>query len=505
MNHPDAPVPMSLLLTHREWVRRIARSMVHDDATADDVAQRTWLAALRGAPRDAGAARSWLSRVVRSKALNMRREGDRRAVHESAARRGEAVRSAAEVVAEAESHRRLVVAVHRLAEPYRTTVLLRFFEDLPPREVAERMGVPVETVRTRIRRALAVLRDDLGTEREAWLAVLAPVVGVRLDAGTTAATMTGGAAVATKGTVVGAVVVLALTAGYVGGSLPGSGAAETPSGDLQALTARLAVLEAERGEDGVHASGLSSATASQRRVARADQGRAEQERRLTALEGEVAELRARVAAANDAGRTAAGESTSADNVELRRLESLTTPQLLAELRTLSAASTRAGAPRSDGEAALRAARVLRERPLDTPERGEAWFLEGRAHLGAGNANDEEVAYRKTIEILGPDSHLGRLAAAQLGWVASRNRDPRGAAEWFLSVARQPGASAGERSRYRYVAANVLAGTGDVADRDRARTHFREVVDEFGESPDEEARRTADLCRKALAALESAGR
>ena len=48
-----------------------------------------------------------------------------------------------------------------LDEPYQTTMLLRFFEDLPPRVVAERMGVPVETVRTRTKRACETLRARL--------------------------------------------------------------------------------------------------------------------------------------------------------------------------------------------------------------------------------------------------------------------------------------------------------------------------------------------------------
>jgi hypothetical protein len=57
---------------------------------------------------------------------------------------------------------------------------LRYFDDLPPREIAARLGVPVETVRTRTRRALARLRDELdcrhGGDRAAWGVALAPLV-----------------------------------------------------------------------------------------------------------------------------------------------------------------------------------------------------------------------------------------------------------------------------------------------------------------------------------------
>ncbi len=74
--------------------------------------------------------------------------------------------------------RRLSDAVTKLEEPYRTTIWLRFFEDMPPRDVAAKMKVPVETVRTRTRRALEQLRQQLDEEygdRRAWLAFAIPM------------------------------------------------------------------------------------------------------------------------------------------------------------------------------------------------------------------------------------------------------------------------------------------------------------------------------------------
>jgi RNA polymerase sigma factor (sigma-70 family) len=184
MTSAHAPVPMTALLAHREWVRRLARSLVHDDASADDLEQRTWVAALRSPPGHATSVRAWLARVVRRQALDSFRAHGRRERHESAAARGESVRSAADVVAEAETQRRVVAAVCALAEPYRTTVLLRFFEDLPPREVARRLGVPVETVRTRQKRAAEMLRRELGgTDGSEWLAALTPLLAAPHDAG----------------------------------------------------------------------------------------------------------------------------------------------------------------------------------------------------------------------------------------------------------------------------------------------------------------------------------
>jgi hypothetical protein len=64
-----------------------------------------------------------------------------------------------------------------LEEPYRETVLLRYFENLPPRAIARRLAVPVETVRTRLKRALETLRARLDRDygaRGAWSLALVP-------------------------------------------------------------------------------------------------------------------------------------------------------------------------------------------------------------------------------------------------------------------------------------------------------------------------------------------
>jgi len=65
-------------------------------------------------------------------------------------------------------------------------MLLRFFGNLPPRDVARRLQVPVETVRTRIKRALAMLRARLdslhGGDRRAWCVMLVPLIPFRTPA-----------------------------------------------------------------------------------------------------------------------------------------------------------------------------------------------------------------------------------------------------------------------------------------------------------------------------------
>lgn len=61
----------------------------------------------------------------------------------------------------------LRAAVRGLADPYRETVVLRFFADLPLTEIAAETGRPLGTVKTHLRRGLLLLRqtliDEVGT------------------------------------------------------------------------------------------------------------------------------------------------------------------------------------------------------------------------------------------------------------------------------------------------------------------------------------------------------
>jgi RNA polymerase sigma-70 factor (ECF subfamily) len=159
------------LLAHQAFVRELAHRLLADGATADDVAQDAMVAALENPPRRGSRYRAWLAVVVRNLARRAVRSAHRRRTREQLAAQGEAVRAADDAVERLSWHRRLVDAVLDLPEPYRRTVILRHYESLPPRDVARRMGVPVATVRTRLYRAYALLRERLG-RRGPWRAGL---------------------------------------------------------------------------------------------------------------------------------------------------------------------------------------------------------------------------------------------------------------------------------------------------------------------------------------------
>ena len=173
-----SPTPLQRLLAHEGFLRELAARLVADPGTADDVVQETWLAAMRRPPTSGGSARGWLGAVARNAARMSWRTQERRARRERAAARPEALPSASDVLEREHARRAVVAAVLRLDEPYRTTILLRFYEGLAPREVARRCDVPVETVRTRTRRALARMRADLDDRhgrRAAWTTAMIPL------------------------------------------------------------------------------------------------------------------------------------------------------------------------------------------------------------------------------------------------------------------------------------------------------------------------------------------
>jgi len=181
MSEPFALSPEALL-QHRDFLRGLARGLLADDAGVDDVLQEAYVRALERPPRSEDALRSWLARVVRNLALNRLRGERRRVNREREVARTEAVPSSAEVADRLGTQRRVVDAVRELQEPYRTVIYLRWYEALPPREIAQRLERPIETVRSQLKRGHALLRQELDDEfgeRAAWAGALLPLAGGR--------------------------------------------------------------------------------------------------------------------------------------------------------------------------------------------------------------------------------------------------------------------------------------------------------------------------------------
>jgi RNA polymerase sigma factor (sigma-70 family) len=161
--YSDAGEPEGFL-AHQEALRRLARSLLADPLRAEDLVQETWLAARGRSPRRPEAHRAWLAGILRHLAWKAERGEQRRRKREQSSARPEASQETDDVETALATQRRILQAVQELDEPYRTAIVLRYYRDLTPAEIAERLGAPVGTVKTRLRRGLGILRARLQRE-----------------------------------------------------------------------------------------------------------------------------------------------------------------------------------------------------------------------------------------------------------------------------------------------------------------------------------------------------
>ena len=189
MKNPEPTLELDALLRHQDWLRTLVRVLVADDHRAEDVVQETWLAAMKHPPGP-GSVRGWLYHAARNIALRVRDREARRARQERAGARPERLPTTADVVEREALRRAVVERVLELEAALRTAVLLHYFEGLPVREVARRLGISVEATRRRLRRAEAEIRRKLAVRHGAdWRTALGPLLG--WQAGKVAAALTG--------------------------------------------------------------------------------------------------------------------------------------------------------------------------------------------------------------------------------------------------------------------------------------------------------------------------
>jgi RNA polymerase sigma-70 factor (ECF subfamily) len=149
------------LRAHELWLRRLAGSLAERGAEADDLAQETWLAALRARPQERGALRPWLASVLRKIFARQRRSAGRAERRERAAAREDAQPSCVEALIALEQQEQLLHAVRSLEEPHRQLILWRYYEARSTRAIADELGIAEGAARMRLHRALAELRSRL--------------------------------------------------------------------------------------------------------------------------------------------------------------------------------------------------------------------------------------------------------------------------------------------------------------------------------------------------------
>jgi RNA polymerase sigma-70 factor (ECF subfamily) len=156
----DRHAPVMLALGTRILAdRNLAEDVVHD------VFLEAWHHA-REFDAGRGTVRAWLVTRMRSRSLDRRGKVQRTArVAESAARESR-IEAGGEGIAGADRDR-VRQGVAGLPEELSTIVDFAYFEGMSASEIAERLGLPIGTVKSRLARAIATLRAQIRPEREA--------------------------------------------------------------------------------------------------------------------------------------------------------------------------------------------------------------------------------------------------------------------------------------------------------------------------------------------------
>jgi RNA polymerase sigma-70 factor, ECF subfamily len=153
----DGAAFADLVRRHQAMVFSLALRIVGNRAVAEELAQDVFLQLHRClSTLESGAhVVHWLRRVVSHRAIDAARHDARRpqASLEAVAEPGAKSRDTDPLLAH-----RLRTLVAELPPAPRTVVTLRFQEDLDPSEIAQVLDMPINTVKSHLRRALVVLR-----------------------------------------------------------------------------------------------------------------------------------------------------------------------------------------------------------------------------------------------------------------------------------------------------------------------------------------------------------
>jgi RNA polymerase sigma-70 factor (ECF subfamily) len=190
------PAFRALMRRYNQKLFRTARSILRDDAEAEDALQDAYMAAYRAMPGFRGDAKlsTWLTRIVVNESLARLRksrrgaqviplDGDADAALTIAEKRmSEESPNPTERDAIGEQSRRLIEAqIDQLPDVFRTVFVMRAVEEMTVEEVAACLEIPEATVRTRFFRARALMREALAREADRAVETAFSFAGERCD------------------------------------------------------------------------------------------------------------------------------------------------------------------------------------------------------------------------------------------------------------------------------------------------------------------------------------
>lgn len=153
---------------HNQRIYRTARAILRDDGEAEDVMQDAYVRAFAHLADFEGRAHfaTWLTRIAVHEALARLRRGRRDRPIDDHTEETHSMPTAARLSPEqqASDHEMRVAlerAIDALPDEFRTVFVLRAVEEMTGAETAEALGIPEETVKTRLFRARARLQETL--------------------------------------------------------------------------------------------------------------------------------------------------------------------------------------------------------------------------------------------------------------------------------------------------------------------------------------------------------
>jgi RNA polymerase sigma-70 factor (ECF subfamily) len=155
-----------LIARYSTGLRLFLKKISGNAAAADDLLQETWFEVYRKINRlnTPAAFPAWLYRIARDKAYReLRRRPARQAVIDEKLAQETPVDEEFFAPEEAAAVR---AAMDQIAPEHREVLMLRFIEEMSYEQIAEVIGRPVGTVRSRIHYAKLALRAKLGFRKE---------------------------------------------------------------------------------------------------------------------------------------------------------------------------------------------------------------------------------------------------------------------------------------------------------------------------------------------------
>jgi RNA polymerase sigma-70 factor (ECF subfamily) len=163
-----------MMRLYNQRLFRACRSVLRDDAEAEDAAQEAWVLAWRHLDQVDDPARigAWLTRIAVREALRRAHtlaratpvDQDEIAAEDTVTTHP--TPSPERATSDREMGRRLEHAIDELPEQFRTVFVLRLVEELSVAETAECLDIAEETVKTRLHRARKRVADQLLAEAE---------------------------------------------------------------------------------------------------------------------------------------------------------------------------------------------------------------------------------------------------------------------------------------------------------------------------------------------------